>query len=417
MKQVWRLGLIWLVIVVMSSLGVAVGAQEHFSSDGRLVFAQVMRVQGDVKVWSTGQEQSRLLAVGTRVYVGDKVQTDRHAEVVLKTQDAGWVAVRPSSEWLVERYEHQKQANDAQVLNVIKGGLRLITGEIGRLYPTQQQVKTATATIGIRGTDHEVYVLLEKTATHPSGTYDRVRSGGTVLTSAVGSLELNAGQVGVVNDKRSTRAMMTLLMPRLLDRVPDFFVAGVFDAELEEWTRATASPSPPTPTDSNATSTASATATPSIISSEKTGSCDPTVVAQQWLTQLDNAMHRRDAAAVVALFSPHARWQVSVLRRNGQRHAIDMNHSEFVQSTWVALSGLANFQQQRQDIQAQVHMQPGTVASTTSPCPRVAVRSQVIEHGQQGQTKPSYRLESEERYVLEQQQGRWLAIESITEQR
>lgn len=383
MKRVWHLRWWWLMVLMVCSSHAA-WAQPSASS-GVPVFAHVVRVQGDVKAWS-GSNQPRALTVGTDVYVGEKIQADANGHAVFKTKDAGWVAVRPSSEWVIERFRHLQDADDEQVVALLKGGLRLITGQVGRLQPQRQLVKTQTATIGIRGTDHEVYVLPKKTSDHPAGTYDRVRTGGTSLSSVAGSLALSAGQVGVVSDQRSTRAMMSLLMPRILARVPDFFVPGVFDAELDAWVDA-ASPA----------------------------TCDPTAVAQQWLTQLDEAMHRRDAAAVVALFSPHARWQVSVLRRNGQRHALEMEYKEFVESTWVAMSGLTNFQQQRRDIHAQA--QTDAAASPTSPCPRVTVRSQVVEQGQQGQTGSAYRLESEERYVLEQQQGRWLAIESITEQR
>jgi hypothetical protein len=81
-------------------------------------------------------------------------------------------------------------------MSLVRGALRSITGWIGKLNPSGYRVTTATATVGIRGTDHEVTVVEAGIGRDHPGTYDSVLEGATVVRSAQGELHLEAGQHG-----------------------------------------------------------------------------------------------------------------------------------------------------------------------------------------------------------------------------
>ena len=120
---------------------------------------------------------------------------------------------------------------------------------------------------------------------------------------------------------------MTLLLPVLLERVPGFYVPGAFDAELNRYSRTADSttrrelerkrrtaPAPAAvapgvtaaaPLAVPSTATATTPAAPASVETLPAG-CVPADIGRDWLARFDGAIERRDAAAVVALFSVEA---------------------------------------------------------------------------------------------------------------
>ncbi|MBL8484991.1 MAG: hypothetical protein JNJ60_22535, partial [Rhodocyclaceae bacterium] len=204
-------------------------------------YASVWRVNGEVSATSADGQRQRRLREGDAIYVGERVRAGDAADAVLRTADAGYVAIRPRAEFVTESYSARGTAKDHFSLRLVSGALRLITGWIGHVNRPGQRVLTPTATIGVRGTDHEPYVLSVELATsfsQKAGTYDKVNRGGTTLEAGGKSVDIDPGRAGFVRAGSSvrTRALMTLLLPVLLDKVPDFYVPGRFDAELDALT-------------------------------------------------------------------------------------------------------------------------------------------------------------------------------------
>ena len=109
----------------------AARAEEAPNVDLGKPFAQVWRLQGDV--FATGKLGTpRRLREGATVHVGEQVKASSNGEAVLKTSDAGIVAVRPNAEFVAERYAAEGKASDRQVLRLITGSLRVITGANAR---------------------------------------------------------------------------------------------------------------------------------------------------------------------------------------------------------------------------------------------------------------------------------------------
>lgn len=96
-----------------------------------------------------------IIARGSVVRPGDTVFTQPESRAVIELRDGARLTVRPSSEFRIEgyRYAENDPANDSTILRLLKGGLRTLTGLLGKRKPTAFSLNTGTATIGIRGTD------------------------------------------------------------------------------------------------------------------------------------------------------------------------------------------------------------------------------------------------------------------------
>lgn len=100
---------------------------------------------------------SRAIKKNDVVQVGDTIRTGPGAYIVIEFIDGAKATVRPDSELSIDRYAY-KTGNDGAVVNLIKGGLRAITGSIAHEQPESYKVKTNVATLGVRGTEFSLYV-------------------------------------------------------------------------------------------------------------------------------------------------------------------------------------------------------------------------------------------------------------------
>lgn len=167
-------------------------------------------------LWVTGRVERvapdgavRPLLRGEAVRRNDIVRTaaDSHAQLVMA--DEALIALRPNTSVRIDDYRYAgPQRGGRAVFELMKGGFRSITGLIGRDDKSQYRLSTPTASIGIRGTDHETFVAR-------AGTYNRVSVGGTYLLSAHGRLDLGPGETGFAGSHTNGA-------PLRLDRTPDF---------------------------------------------------------------------------------------------------------------------------------------------------------------------------------------------------
>ena len=363
-------------------------------------FATVLRVRGEVVAsgGSTGKE--RTLREGDAVYVGERVRAPALAEAVLKTEDAGFLAIRPSTDFVAERYAAEDKPTDTFTVRLLTGSLRLVSGWLGRTNRAGNKVVTPTATIGIRGTDHEPYVLSAELAAATSnreGTYDKVNRGGTTMEVGENKLDIDAGRVGFVRAAGGKgfkeRALMTVLLPVLLEKVPSFYLPGEFDPELDKLSEAADQDS------LRALEQRRKAAAPA-------AQCAPGKLARTWLKQLDGAVVKRDAKAILDLFAADVAVRANVRDKDGALTGVDLSRDEMAQSTVAAMKGLTNYKQRRVTTDA---------AAEGDGCTRLTVKSVVIEQGRQ--SGKSYRFEAVEEYVLELRAGKWLAVKAVTTQK
>lgn len=97
-----------------------------------------------------------LVAAGSTLGAGDVISTERDSYAKLRFADGAEVALRPASRLAVDeyRFDQAKPAEDSAIIRLVKGGLRTVTGMIGkRGNQDAYRLQGGTATIGIRGTD------------------------------------------------------------------------------------------------------------------------------------------------------------------------------------------------------------------------------------------------------------------------
>jgi hypothetical protein len=137
----------------------------------------------------------RPLAKGESVVEGDVVRTGAGGQVQLMMKDEALLALRPQSSLRIAHFQYQgrEDGSERATIDLLKGGLRSITGAIGRTNKDNLKLRTDTVLVGVRGTDHETHFI---PAGNEAGTYDRVTMGGTYLQNGEGRVDLDPGQSG-----------------------------------------------------------------------------------------------------------------------------------------------------------------------------------------------------------------------------
>jgi hypothetical protein len=182
----------FLLLALLAPLAaLAQGVVQHLS--GTL---SVQRTDGTV----------RLLAEKSEVKEGDVLSTERDSYAQLRFTDGGQVTMRPNTQVRIAGYEFNeaRPERDGFALALLKGGMRAITGLIGKRGDRERyRVHTATATVGIRGTDFTAIVIPlagpggePPPNLPPPGTYVTVAEGATVLIAGGSELLVGAGQTG-----------------------------------------------------------------------------------------------------------------------------------------------------------------------------------------------------------------------------
>jgi hypothetical protein len=102
--------------------------------------------------------RARALASGDAVYTGDTVISDAGAYAVIAFRDDSRVTVLPETEFRVETLDFDSAAPEqgSAVFRLLRGGLRAVTGLIGKRNGRGYRMSTAVATIGIRGTGYDL---------------------------------------------------------------------------------------------------------------------------------------------------------------------------------------------------------------------------------------------------------------------
>ncbi len=169
-----------LPVVLLLSLGNAAHAAE--------LFATVESLSGSASV-SAPAAQPGAISVGQKIYEKQTISTAADGEVHLATVDGGIVAIRQNTEFRVDEYKADGGSGDKIFMSLVRGAIRSITGWIGKYHAPSYRITTPTATIGIRGTDHETTVIEDTDGDEP-GTYDMVNEGVTVLKTQYGESEV-----------------------------------------------------------------------------------------------------------------------------------------------------------------------------------------------------------------------------------
>ena len=156
MNKPYRLFFLMFAFAIVSLPLVLYSADESAAGAGKVVLAtgQLTARAGD------GTE--RRLKRMDPVFAGDTVVVGENAFAQIRFSDGGLVALRSGTEFRVDeyRYDGKEDGSEKAVFSLLKGGLRTISGKIGKQHKDNYEMKTPVATIGIRGTHYGVRLCL-----------------------------------------------------------------------------------------------------------------------------------------------------------------------------------------------------------------------------------------------------------------
>src|SRR5882672_4797013 len=138
----------------MKKISVLLALMALFFTDLALAAGAVATsVTGAVQV-QTGTGAPRPVRQGDEFLQGETISTGANSAAVLKFDDGQVVALTSNSRMTITAYQYNPATESGNMLlSLVTGGMRAITGLIGRRTPNQVAYRAATATIGIRGTD------------------------------------------------------------------------------------------------------------------------------------------------------------------------------------------------------------------------------------------------------------------------
>jgi hypothetical protein len=146
----------------------------------------------------------KVLAVKSEVEQGDTLVSEKNTYARIKFVDNSEITLKPNTTFKVDAfaYDAGKPDGDSASFTLVKGGLRSITGLLGKRNKEKFQLKTPTATIGIRGTTFsaEFVPTLQQSGPPalPPGLYVAVFDGMIHVTNNGGAQSFSAGQFGFV---------------------------------------------------------------------------------------------------------------------------------------------------------------------------------------------------------------------------
>lgn len=180
---------------LMAALAAAFPLSGHAAGAAQVDFAA-----GDVKALAA-DGRSRPLAKGAEVAAGETIDTGSGRAQVRFT-DGAQVSLQPQTQFRIDDYRFNGKTDGTEkgFFSLLRGGMRTITGLVGRSNRENYKVTTTVATIGIRGTEFSAAYGNSISVTTGEGIVE--------VCNAAGCLIVNSGETALVRDN-NTEPVMT----------------------------------------------------------------------------------------------------------------------------------------------------------------------------------------------------------------
>ncbi|RZT11008.1 FecR family protein [Duganella sp. CF402] len=157
----------------------------------------------------------KALQVKSEVESGDTLVTAAGAYAVVRFIDNSELALKPGTTVKIDQFafDEAKPETDRAAYTLVKGGLRSITGLLGKRNKDKFAMKTPSATIGIRGTTFFLEYLTGKGDVDASpglepGLHVHVSTGGISIVNGAGEFRYDTGQFGFIKDDKTKPVKM-----------------------------------------------------------------------------------------------------------------------------------------------------------------------------------------------------------------
>jgi hypothetical protein len=133
----------------------------------------MVRQKGQVTVKDLNGE-TQILEINSPIYEGDRITTGKGSTAFIAMDDGAEIYLKEDSVVKISTYVITSgfDKDSSSVLDLIRGGLRKITGSIGASALSNYQVQTGLATIGIRGTEYVIKLCKQDDCNQTVGRND-----------------------------------------------------------------------------------------------------------------------------------------------------------------------------------------------------------------------------------------------------
>jgi hypothetical protein len=159
------------------------------------VIAKVVALEGEVIVVN---KNKRTLGLGYPLYSTEHLVSSKDSYAQLQFVDGSSVTIQAESEFTITDFEYNETGKENRsIFKLQEGGLRFVTGSLGKQNPDAFKLHTSVATIGIRGTDFAVNTV-------GAGVVSHVFEGSINQSNKSGSTVLEAGSYSVISSEQSS---------------------------------------------------------------------------------------------------------------------------------------------------------------------------------------------------------------------
>jgi hypothetical protein len=217
------------VILVVSCL--LLSTQSVFADVAPI--AQVVWTKGRVSA-ARPNNTTRELTRRAPIYIRDTIITGANSEGQIVFTDQSTLALRPNSALKIVDYQARaanvSPTDEKYVLELVKGGMRTVSGLIGKDNPEGYAVKTPVATIGIRGTEYSVVCAApgEGASEDDSGCATAIYKGVIDVRNTAGGIVITAGSATPYSMIKSASAA-----PQAKSSAPRIIIMGGGDPSLQ----------------------------------------------------------------------------------------------------------------------------------------------------------------------------------------
>ena len=187
--------------MISATVAAALLAGTAYASNGT-----VSQLSGTLSV-KKADGSVRILSQKSEIAAGDTLNTEKDTFAQIKFTDGGQITLKPNTSLKIEdfKFSEDKPQEDSFLFSLVKGGLRAVTGIVGKRSRDNYRMNTATATIGIRGTTYSADDCVTTPCTPQGATdpveaavYVSVADGEVVVKNDGGEQSYKAGEFGQV---------------------------------------------------------------------------------------------------------------------------------------------------------------------------------------------------------------------------
>ncbi len=203
LRMLWTTGLaLLLAFLVLPAHSAAQTSGQTSAGAATQQAGRVLIVVGKVTVIAPNGFV-RTLKRRDKVYSGDTIDVSKRAFIQIRYEDKSLMSLRPGTRLTIETFvfSGKQDGSERSFYKLVKGGLRTISGFIGKKHKKNYRVATPVATLGIRGTHYAMRLCgagecggSAGQAAVPEGLYVEVRKGATAIRNQTGERVFSAGQ-------------------------------------------------------------------------------------------------------------------------------------------------------------------------------------------------------------------------------